>query len=150
MKLLSVLCCSGIALTCNSAMAYQCSVSATPLSFGMVEGRTAQVARSTATLTVFCQSDVATTVSYQILSDTFSQNERTMTGGNGAANYQLYTSATYQQVWGETASNAILDSYTLAANTSLTRVYTVYARMLPGMRVGPGEYVAVSDVRLVY
>ncbi|MCQ2999857.1 spore coat U domain-containing protein [Pseudomonas syringae] len=150
MKLLSVLCCLGITLTCNSAMAYQCSVSATPLSFGMVEGRTGQVARSTATLTVVCQSDVAATVSYEILSETYGQNDRTMTGGNGTANYQLYTSATYQRVWGDTASNAISDSYTLAVNTSQTRVYTVYARMLPGVRVGPGQYVAVSGVRLVY
>ncbi|WP_439849970.1 spore coat protein U domain-containing protein [Pseudomonas syringae] len=150
MKRPAILCCLGIALTCPAAMAYQCSVAATPLSFGMVEGRSGQTSRSSATLTVVCQSDVATTVSYQLLSDTVSQSERTMTGGNGGASYQLYTSASYQQVWGDTASSAISDSYTLAANTSQTRVYTVYARMQPGLKVGPGQYVSVSGVRLVY
>lgn len=150
MKLPATLCCLGIALICSPAMAYQCSVAVTPLSFGMVEGRSGQVTRSTATLTVVCQSDSAVTVSYQLLSDTFSLNERTMVGGNGAASYQLYTSGSYQQVWGDTAGSAISDSYTLAANTSQTRVYTVYARMQPGLKVGPGQYTSISAVRLIY
>lgn len=150
MKLPLTLCCISLALTCSPAMAYQCSVAATPLSFGVVEGRTGLIARTTATLTVVCQSDSAATVSYQLLSDAYSQGDRSMEGGNGAASYQLYTSASYQQVWGDTPSNAISDSYTLAAHTTQTRVYTVYARMQPGAKAGPGQYTSVSSVRLVY
>ncbi|WP_426140531.1 spore coat protein U domain-containing protein [Pseudomonas sp. DWP3-1-2] len=151
MKLPATFCCLGIALIGAPAMAYDCSVAATPLNFGMVEGRTGQVTRSTATLTVVCQSgNSAATVSYQLLSDTFSAGDKTMMGGNGEASYQLYTSRSYQQVWGDTSGNAISDSYTLAANTSQTRVYTVYARMQPGLKVGPGQYTGVSTVRLIY
>ncbi|HEX8592835.1 MAG TPA: spore coat protein U domain-containing protein [Pseudomonas sp.] len=151
MKIFAPLCCIGSMLICPPTLAYHCSVSATPLSFGRVEGRPGQVTRSTATLTVVCQSDgSAANVSYRLLSDTSSMREKTMLGGNGTASYQLYTSGSYQQVWGDSEGSAISDSYTLPANTSHTRVYTVYARMQPGLRVGPGQYTAISGVLLIY
>jgi len=140
-----------IALTCTQTLAYTCSVAATALNFGVVEGRGNQAWRSTATLTVVCQGATsAVDVSYQLFSDGSGSGERSMAGAGGGANYQLYTSADYQRVWGDTAGSAISDSYSLAANSSQTRVYTVYARMLPGRQAAPGAYTALSTVRLVY
>ncbi|WP_297835367.1 spore coat protein U domain-containing protein, partial [Pseudomonas sp.] len=104
-----------------------------------------------ATLTVVCRSDAsAVNVSYQLMTDTAGYGEQGMAGSNGEASYQLYTDGSYRQLWGDTSSSAISDSYALAANSTLSRVYTVYARMQPGRRVGPGQYLAIRGVRLVY
>jgi spore coat protein U-like protein len=64
--------------------------------------------------------------------------------------YQLYTTSSYQQVWGETADSAITDSYYLAAHTTESRSYTVYARIQPDRSMGTGQYAGMSSVRLMY
>lgn len=143
-----------ITLCSSAAFAYSCSISATPLNFGLVEGVAERTQQSTATLTVLCQSDTtAASVSYQILLDgPTSSGQRQMASGTSQTQYQLYTSNAYQQVWGSGAgaSGTISDSYTLAAHSSASRTYTVYARMQPGRSASPGFYSDVSAVRLVY
>ncbi|HEY0286343.1 MAG TPA: spore coat protein U domain-containing protein [Pseudomonas sp.] len=154
MKLIALLATLIIALCSPAAFAYTCSIAATPLNFGVVEGVAQRVQLSTATLTVICQSDAsAASVSYQILlDDTSGGVEREMTSATGKTQYQLYTSSTYQQVWGSGGgvSGTISDSYNIAAHSSVSRTYTVYARMQPGRRDGPGFYSDVSGVRLIY
>lgn len=72
-----------------------------------------------------------------------------MTDGNNTTNYQLYTSNNYQQIW-DGSSGALTDSYTLTANTSETRTYTVYARMTPSFQDAPGTYIDTRSVSLLY
>jgi len=133
------------------AFAYSCSIVATPLNFGAVEGRPGPAQHSMATLTVVCQSDASpVSVNYQILFGDEGAGKRSMTGIHGEAGYQLYTSSSYQQVWGDTADSAISDSYYLAAHTTESRSYTVYARMQPDRSMSTGQYTGMSSVRLMY
>lgn len=134
------------------ALAYDCEISATPLNFGAVEGIAGRTQQSTATLTVACRSgNTPASVSYQILMDSPEGDaERRMTAGDHSAGYQLYTSISYQQVWSNTGGGIISDSYSLAANETVSRTYTVYARMKTGREASPGTYMANLAVRLIY
>ncbi|MBD1550300.1 spore coat U domain-containing protein [Pseudomonas typographi] len=142
-----------IALCSAKAFAYTCSIAVTPLNFGVVEGVAGRQQQSTSTITVVCQTDAsAANVSYEILlDDTTGSANRRMDSADGHTEYQLYTSNTYQQVWGGGGSGGtISDSYSLAAHSSVSRTYTVYARMHPGRTDSPGLYSDVGVVRLVY
>lgn len=143
-----------IVLCSPSALAYTCSIAVSPLNFGVVEGVAERTQLSTATITVVCQSDAsAVSVNYQILLEgTTGGAERHMTSATGNTNYQLYTSSTYQQVWGSGGgvSGTISDGYGLAARSSVSRTYTVYARMQPERYDSPGTYSDVNAVRLIY
>ncbi|EHD21410.1 MULTISPECIES: spore coat protein U domain-containing protein [Brenneria] len=141
-----------LALLPVKALAYSCAIDATALSFGAIEGITGVSQQSTATLTVKCQADTGadSTISYQIMIDGAETGEqRQMTDGNNTTNYQLYTSNNYQQIW-DGSSGALTDSYTLTANTSETRTYTVYARMTPSFQDAPGTYIDTRSVSLLY
>lgn len=133
-------------------LAYSCAISSTALNFGAIEGITGVSQQSTATFTVKCQADTSTdsAISYQIMIDgAETGSQRQMTDGNNTTDYQLYTSGNYQQIW-DSGSGALTDSYTLTANTSETRTYTVYARMNPSFRDAPGTYIDTRTVNLVY
>ncbi len=134
------------------ALAYDCEISATPLNFGSVEGLAGRTQQSTATLTVVCHSgNTPETVGYQILMDgPAGEAQRQMSAGAHNAGFQLYTSGSYQQVWSNTGSGIINDSYGLAANSSVSRNYTVYARMVTGRKDAPGSYTANLAVELIY
>ncbi len=132
--------------------AYDCEISTTPLNFGSVEGIAGRIKQSTATLTVVCRGDnTPANVSYQILIESPAGDaQRQMSTGSHNAVYQLYTSGSYQQVWSSTGSGVITDSYSLAANDSVSRTYTVYATMKTGRDDPPGNYTANLAVQLIY
>lgn len=139
-------------LLSGPALAYDCAISATPLNFGAVPGIAGQIQQSTATLTVACRSGNAPAeVSYRILMDgPAGEAQRQMAAGGHNTGYQLYTSGSYQQVWSNTGGGIIADSYTLAANTSVSRTYRVYARMKTERDDAPGNYTANLAVQLIY
>jgi spore coat protein U-like protein len=80
----------------------------------------------------------ATPVSYSIaLSPGFgSYSDRTMTSGAIAMHYNLYTDASYSQIWGDTTSgtSVVGDSFTLAA-ASVMKNYPIYSRILGSQRL---------------
>ena len=139
-------------LSTGPALAYDCTLSATPLNFGSIEGVAGQTRQSTATLTVVCRSgNTSADVNYQILMDgQGSGGERQMTVGDHNTGYQLYTSGSYQQVWNNTGSGMVKDSYRIAANDTVSRTYTVYAKMKTARKDPPGAYLANLTVQLVY
>ena len=134
------------------ALAYDCELSATPLNFGSVEGIAGRTQESTATLTVVCRSgNTPANVSYQILlNGPAGDAQRQMSAGSHVAGYQLYTSGSYQQVWSNTSGRIISDSYSLAANATVSRNYTVYAKMKTDRAASPGTYTANLAVQLIY
>ncbi|WP_413734590.1 spore coat protein U domain-containing protein [Sodalis sp. RH21] len=136
----------------TQASAYDCSISATPLNFGAIQGIAGMVQRSTATITVVCSGGAsAANVSYRILIDgPAAQAPRQISSGSHSASYQLYTSGDYQQVWGNGGGGVITDSYSLEANAAVTRTYTVYAKMTPSRNDPPGSYIANAMVQLIY
>ena len=143
--------CLFLILISPNALAYSCSIVATPLNFGYVEDRPGHAQHSTATLTVVCQSDASpVSVNYQILFGDGRAGKRSMTGTHGEVCYQLYTTSSYQQVWGDNAESAISDKDYLAAHTTESRSYTVYARIQPGRSMGTGQYAGMSSVYLMY
>ncbi len=134
------------------ALAYDCEISATPLNFGSVDGVAGQIRQSTATLTVVCRTgDTAANVSYQILMDSPAGDaQRQMSAGEHNTGYQLYTSGSYQQVWSNTGGGVISDSYSLAADATVSRNYTIYAKMKTDRAASPGTYTANLAVQLIY
>ncbi|MGC6388847.1 spore coat protein U domain-containing protein [Ewingella sp. S1.OA.A_B6] len=141
-----------LSLLCAPALAYNCDISATPLNFGSLEGIAGRVRLSTATLTVVCRTGNApANVNYQILIDNPAGNaEHQMTAGNHNAGYQLYTSESYQEIWSNTGSGIVSDSYSLAANSSVSRTYTIYAKMKIDREDLPGTYIANFTAQLLY
>lgn len=141
-----------LALFSSPVLAYDCTISATPLNFGSVKGIAGQAQRTTATLRVVCTTGAsAANVSYQILIDgPAGQGQRQMSTGSHSTGYQLYISGDYQQVWGNGGSGTISDAYSLAANDSATRTYAVYAKMTPTRGDPPGSYIANTAVQLIY
>lgn len=147
-RILSLLLCT---LSAAPALAYDCTISATPLSFGALAGVAGTTRQTTATITVLCRSNVAANVSYRILLDgPPGEAQRQMSAGGHSAGYQLYTSANYQQVWGNSGGGVITDGYSLDANATVTRTYTVYAKMKAGRDDPPGSYIANTVVQLLY
>jgi spore coat protein U-like protein len=139
------------ALSCAApvVLAATCSVSATPLSFGLVQGVIGRSSTSTATLSVTCQTRVATLISYSLVyAGAGPDNNRTMSNGAGEVAFQLYTSSNSVLPW--SSSRPISDSYSLAAGASVTRSYRVYARVEPGREGTPGIYADLGQVQLFY
>ncbi|HEY0209197.1 spore coat protein U domain-containing protein [Acerihabitans sp.] len=139
-------------LFAGPALAYDCSIAATPLNFGALAGVDGTTRRSTATLTVVCRGGAAAAnVSYRILLDgPAGEGRRQMSAGGHSAGYQLYTSNNYQQVWGNSGGGMITDGYSLEANATVSRTYTVYASMKAGRDDRPGSYSATTVVQLLY
>lgn len=133
-------------------LAYDCAISVTPLMFGTVEGIVGHEQRSTATIRVVCRTgDTAANVNYQILIDGVSAEEgRSMGAGGHSTGYQLYTSDNYQQVWGNSGSGVVSDSYPLGVHESAERSYRIYAKMRTGRQDAPGHYQDTVNVRLQY
>lgn len=133
----------------HGALAQSCTLAATPLMFGTVAGVAGQVHSSTASVTVTCEAGAsAATVSYSLYLDDDGGLSHDLRNGSGTAQYQLSTAAGQQPVLGSQAFAS--DSYTLAAHASISRTYTLYARMQPGRDGAPGVYQAMSAIRLVY
>ncbi len=134
------------------ALAYDCGISGTPLNFGSVEGIAGRTQQSTATLTVVCRTGNAPeTVSYQILmGGPTGDEQRQMSVGMHNTGYQLYTSGSYQQLWSNTGAGVISDSYSLGANATVSRNYTVYAKMKTDRAASPGNYTDNVAVQLIY
>lgn len=139
-----------VLLASSSALASPtCSVSATPLNFGTVQGIAGASERSTATLSVTCRADTAANISYSLVYDAGSGVvSRTLQLGAAQVAYQLYTGGNDSLPWSD--SHPITDSYSLAAGASVTRTYTVYAKLQPGRQGAPGAYWQVGQVRLIY
>ncbi|NDL62836.1 Csu type fimbrial protein [Acerihabitans arboris] len=141
-----------IVLFAAPALAYDCTIASTPLNFGALAGVAGATRQTTATITVVCRSGAAAAnVSYQILLDgPAGEGQRQMSAGGHSADYQLYTSGNYQQVWGNSGGGVITDGYSLDANATVTRTYTVYAKMKADRDDPPGSYIANTAVQLLY
>ena len=91
---------------CQGAAATSCSVSTPGIAFGNYNVFATTAVTSTATLTVSCTLSGAllATVNYTVSMSTGSSNtfvQRQMQGGGYTLGYNLYTSNTYSNVWGD-------------------------------------------------
>ncbi len=116
-----------------------CSVSATPLNFGIYWGTSTLV--STANITVSCNLPATTRV--QMDPGLYSTNftTRKMAAGKSRLNYNLYTTSARSNVWGDGTGG----SWTVTGSK-----LTVYAS-IPGRQVvSPGNYSDTVVVTIIW
>lgn len=107
--------------------AITCSVQTTPLSFGSYLGN---ALTSTATITTSCNQVVPVQVQMSKGSGSSLSNRAMKSGGNNM-NYNLYTDASYQVIWGDGTGGTQIQT-----GTNLT----VYGQIPASQNVAPGNY----------
>lgn len=120
-----------------------CSVASAPVTFGNYSAST--VSDTAGTVSVTCSALlVGLTVSYVISLSTGNSGSfslRQMQSGAHVLNYNLYTDAGRNNIWGDgtAGSSTVMDSYNVAL-LSRTIDYTVYARIPAAQFVAAGAY----------
>lgn len=121
-----------LALVTPHALAATCAVSAVSLPFGSYNPFQVAPTDTTGNIAVTCSGVAGETVVYAIGlnsgNGTFAQ--RRMRSGIGSSlNYNIYTTAARNLVWGDGSAGSVVvsDGYTLGA-PSVTRNYPVYGR----------------------
>jgi spore coat protein U-like protein len=129
----------GLVLAPASAQAaVDCTVEATPLSFGAFSPLDGDAHDSDAWITVACYSDTGSeSTSYEIALDAGSAGSfasRAMNSGGNALAYNLYRDAGRTMVWGSGSSaQSVTDNLALdSANVTYSKDYPVYGRVLAG------------------
>ena len=130
-----------------------CTTSASGVAFGSYDPTSTSADTTTGTVTVSCTALISLLVSY-----TISLNS----GGSGSfatrkmhlvsnLNYNLYTSASLSQVWGDgtAGTGTVSDSYLLGIGTT-NRSYNVYGNLPGSQNVPPGAYGDTIMVTVTY
>jgi spore coat protein U-like protein len=134
-----------------------CSVSATPVGFGVYDPFGSSPSDSSGTITVSCTGLVlSVAVSYDILLNkglyASSFLPRQMASGANRLNYNLYTDSARTIVWGDGTGGTsfVSDGYLLGLFT-VNRDYTVYGR-IPASQTGvhTGDYSDTITVTVNY
>jgi spore coat protein U-like protein len=128
-----------------AARAADCTATSTPLNFGDYNPFDSTPTAITATISVTCIATQTATISYKIaLGPGGSGNfmRRILRNGGASLNYQLYTSAALDQIWGDGTGNTgqVSDSYVLSARRSQTISYRLYGSIPPAQNVIAGSY----------
>ncbi|MBS0288665.1 MAG: spore coat protein U domain-containing protein [Proteobacteria bacterium] len=132
-----------------------CSVASQPLVFGNYHVQNGTQTTTTGNVQVTCSALVAgLNVSYNIKLNSGSSGNfsaRTLKSGANNLNYNLYTSATYAQVWGDGSGSTVIvsDAYILSL-LSVTRNYTVYGKIPALQNVAVGAYSDTITVTVEY
>lgn len=113
-------------LLCKNAFAVTCTVNSSGFNFGSFNVLTGDSVDSNSTITVSCDASVSYTIALsQGNSGIFST--RKMMSGSNILEYNLYTEATYQTIWGNDIGGSVIvlgsTSNTLPTN------HTVYGRI---------------------
>lgn len=129
-----------------------CSVTTTPVAFGVYDISLATPTNSTGTITVTCDVVPKPNVIISIGPTTAPSsgfNPRTMKFGVNLLNYNLYTDAAYSLIWGDGTLGT--NTVTLPAVPRNTpKVTTVYGRITAGQDVVPGVYGETLTVTITY
>jgi spore coat protein U-like protein len=144
-----------IAPTTSWALLESCTVSATPLPFGVYGPTSASPTDATGTVTVTCDvSLIGLLASWSIgmsPGGSASYAPRRLSSGPATLSYNLYTSSARTTVWGDgSAGTAVVsDSQTLLIGSN-TKHYTVYGRIPPLQDVRAGSYSDSIVVTVMY
>jgi spore coat protein U domain-containing protein, fimbrial subunit CupE1/2/3/6 len=129
-----------------------CSVGTTAVAFGTYVPTTQKTANGNVAVT--CSALVIFTVSYVISmakgnSATYTPRFMNLLGVH--LNYNLYTTAGFTSIWGDTTGGTVTvsDSYT-SIGLSTTRNYTVFGRVPASQFVNPGTYTDAVLVTVTY
>ena len=137
--------------TC-AGLGCSCSVGTTAVAFGTYVPTTQKTANGNVAVT--CSALVIFTVSYVISmakgnSATYTPRFMNLLGVH--LNYNLYTTAGFTSIWGDTTGGTVTvsDSYT-SIGLSTTRNYTVFGQVPASQFVNPGTYTDAVLVTVTY
>lgn len=123
-----------------SASATTCTITSSPgVDFGSYDPVTGTQADGASTVQVSCNGNA--TVTLAISSGPGSFGMRQLLGLGDSLNYNLYTDATRQTVWGDGTGGTQTVSLTIRG-APRTGIFTVYGRIFSGQDVGVGNYSA--------
>lgn len=132
-----------------------CSVSASGVAFGAYQANQTSPLDSVGTVTLTCSDVSVTTVGYSIaLSQGSSSNyaARQMQSAAYTLNYNLFTDATYSQVWGDGTDISVPVNGSInivpPANSSID--HSVYGRLFASQNATPGLYSDTIIVTVSY
>jgi spore coat protein U-like protein len=126
-----------------------CSLTATPLVFGVYSPTGGGNIDNTSVVSVFCTVGTSFTLKLNIGTGGGTYATRTLSNGSDTLNYNLYTTSGRTTVWGDgTASTGTVTGSGTGLLTAST--HTVHGRLPPGQDVPPGSYQSVVTVTLEY
>jgi spore coat protein U-like protein len=134
------------------ALLQSCTVSAIPVNFGLYNPLQATPVFATGTVTVTCTALVGLLETWTIALGTGNSNTyaaRRMDNGASTLSYNLYTTASYSNVWGDGSG-----STTLVADGALLTIgtaqfpYTVYGRIPAGQDSAAGNFLDTLVITL--
>lgn len=136
------------------ALLETCTATALPVSFGAYDPVSGAAVDGTGQVTVLCTAVVSINVGYSISLSSGgagSYAPRHMSLLSNTLNYNLYTSAARNTVWGNGSggTSTVSDSYALAL-LLVSRDYPVYARVFASQNVAAGAYTDSITVTINY
>lgn len=136
------------------ALLETCTVTALPVAFGGYNPLSLTPTDSTGDVAVICSGILSIAVNYTIslsAGGAGSYAPRKMAFGAARLNYNLYTNSSRTTVWGDGSGGTVKvsDGYALAL-LSVTRHYTVYARLPATQNVVAGAYTDTLTVTVNY
>ena len=139
------------AVSSNGAWA-DCTIAAMPVNFGLYNPLTPTPNVATGTVTMTCTVLIGLFESWTIaLSPGNSSNftTRKMLNGSSPLSYNLYTTATYSNVWGDgSGSTTVISGSALLSIGTSVYPYTVYGRILAGQDSAAGAFMDTIVVTL--
>jgi spore coat protein U-like protein len=142
-------------LAAATALAIDCTVATSGVAFGAYDATLASPTDSVGNITVRCNhvGGGAQKTSYTVALSAGSSGDfarRTMRAGKSTLDYNLFSSATRTQVWGNGSSGSTLVGGSLLVNpgkfTINEIVHPIYGRIPPQQSPEPGSY---SDTVLI-
>lgn len=138
---------------CAALSFCSCTVSATPVSFGSYNPIGTADLDGTGEVTVDCTLLAALAGSYTVdlstgTSGTYAM--RTMKNGASDLQYNLYTDATYTQIWGNNTGGSSRVTRAFSGLLSFQLHNTVYGRIFGSQNVPAGTYSDTIVVTVTY
>jgi spore coat protein U-like protein len=141
----------------SAAVTFSCTVSASPLTFGVYPAYSAAAVAATGTFTVTCTAtgSGSATVSGTLSLSTGSSGQfatRTMRAGTSVLDYNIYVTPAYSQIFGDgTAGTYVLsESGTVTAGQVYQVGGALYGLIPARQDVAPGSYVDTIVMTVTY
>jgi spore coat protein U-like protein len=139
-----------------AAQQVTCTVSATPVSFGLYVTVVASPDDSTGTVSMSCttpgpgNSPVGVSYSIALSGGGGNTAARRMLSGGSQLGYQLYQDAARSIPWGDTVAQGVGGSGQVRRDVPLTASHTIHGRIPARQAVASGSYADVIQVIVTY
>ena len=142
---------AAFAIIClTSTESFACNVSTTPVNFGGYNTFSTAPLDATGTITVLCttREDVTIAIGPSLNSGGFDPRMMRLISGNEIFDYNFYTRANYNRIWGDGSGRTITRSRNVRRNRPW--INTVYGRIPPMQDVSAGIYIDTLTVTITW